>query len=234
MTSRYDDMSDEELGRHLATELPRRMAPPHLRRAILAAAAPTPPRRQPWFAPATAALATALLLTLFLVPSLPRRVPLDPTERLVRAVVNEHTRTLMWGARQGEVVPAAFTELARQTGVSLARAFAGDDRLSLVSADPVYVDRQRGVALHYRDTDGHLVSYVAVPAAAVTIPDRDRVQIDRYRPALVRDNGFAAWIWREGDVACVIVSDRVSQAELETFKDYFRRMRAATQPISAY
>ena len=234
MTGRYDDLSDEELGRRLAAELPRRMAPAHLRRAILAAAQQARPVRAPWFAPAISALAMALVLILFFVPILPRRVPLDPTERLVRAVVSEHTRTLMWGARRGEVVPAAFTELARQTGVSLNRAFAGDDQLALVAADPVYVDRHRGVALHYRDADGHLVSYVAVPAPGVTVPDRDRVQIDRYRPALVRDNGFAAWLWREGDVACVIVSDRVSEAELEIFKDYFRRMRAATEPLAAY
>ena len=234
MTGRYDDLSDEELGRRLAAELPRRMAPPHLRRAILTAAAPARPPHAPWFAPAVTALATALLVLLFVVPALPRRVPLDPTERLVRAVVSEHTRTIMWGARRGEVVPAAFTELARQTGVNLNRAFAGDDRLSLVAADPVYVDRHRGLALHYRDADGHLVSYVAVPAPGLTVPDRDRVQIDRYRPALVRDNGFAAWLWREGEVACVIVSDRVSDAELEIFKEYFRRMRAATEPLAAY
>jgi hypothetical protein len=234
MTGRYDDLSDEELGRRLAAELPRRMAPAHLRRAILAAAMPARPPRAAWFAPGITALATALVLVLFFVPVLPRRVPLDPTERLVRAVVSEHTRTILWGARRGEVVPAALSELARETGVSLTRAFAGDDRLSLVAADPVYVDRHRGVALHYRDTDGHLVSYVAVPAPGVTVPDRDRIQIDRYRPALVRDNGFAAWLWREGDVACVIVSDRVSEAELEIFKDYFRRMRAATEPLAAY
>ena len=34
----------------------------------------------------------------------------------------------------------------------------------------------------------------------------------------------------KGDVACLIVSDRVSEAEMATFKDYFRRMRAATEP----
>jgi len=149
-------------------------------------------------------------------------------------VVSEHTRTLMWGARSGDVVPAGFTDLTRETGVSLARAFAGDDQLTLVAADPVYVDRRRGIALHYRDADGHLVSYVAVPAPSVVVPDRSRVQIDRYRPALLRDNGFATWLWRQGDVVCLIVSDRVSEVELETFKDYFRRMRAATEPLSAY
>jgi hypothetical protein len=118
--------------------------------------------------------------------------------------------------------------------VSLARAFAGDDQLTFVAAEPVYVDQRRGVALHYRDADGHLVSYIAVPAPTVKVPDRERVQVDRYRPALVRDSGFAAWLWRQGDIACLIVSDRVSDAERETFKDYFRRMRAATEPLAAY
>jgi len=131
-------------------------------------------------------------------------------------------------------VPAGFTDLTRETGVSLPRTFAGDDQLTLVAADPVYVDRRRGIALHYRDADGHLVSYVAVPAPSVVVPDRSRVQIDRYRPALLRDSGFATWLWRQGDVVCLIVSDRVSEVELETFKDYFRRMRAATEPLSAY
>ena len=233
MTGRYDDLSDEQLGRRLAAELPRRAAPPHLRRALLGA---TPARtpRLPWLAPVVSAFAAALVVILFVVPSLPRMVPLDPAERLVRAVVSEHTRTLMWGARSGDVVPAAFTDLTRETGVSLARAFAGDDRLTLVAADPVYVDRRRGVALHYRDTDGHLVSYVAVPAPSVVVPDRDRVQIDRYRPALLRDSGFVTWLWRQGDIACLIVSDRVSEAEMETFKEYFKRMRAATEPRLAY
>jgi hypothetical protein len=175
-----------------------------------------------------------LVMTLFFVPGLPRLVPADPTERFVRAVVSEHTRTLMWGARYGDVVPTVLPELTRETGVSLRQAFNGDDRLTLVAAEPVYVERLRGVALHYRDANGHLVSYVAVPAARVPVPDRQRVQIDRYRPALVHDSGFAAWLWRQGDVACVIVSDMVSEAELDTFKDYFRRMRTATEPLPAY
>jgi len=232
MTPRYDDLSDDELGRRLAGELPRHAAPAHLRRSVLAAARPRA-ARPAWLAPTVAAMATALVLGLFFVPVLPRLVPADPTERLVRAVVSEHTRTLMWGARR-EIVPIVAPELARETGVTLTRAFAGDDQLTFVTADPVYVDRHRGIALHYRDRDGHLVSYIAVPAPAVKVPDRERVQIDRYRPALVRDNGYATWLWRQGDVACLIVSDRVSESELDIFKDYFLRMRGAMEPVSAY
>lgn len=233
MSGRFDDLSDEELGRRLAGELPRHAAPAHLRRAVLAAGRPRS-GRPAWLAPAVAALATTLVLGLFFVPLLPRFVPATPTERLVRAAVSEHTRVLMWGARRAEVVPAALTELTRETGVNLVRAFIGDEELKLVAAEPVYIDRHRGIALHYRDDEGHLISYVAVPAPGVAMPDRNRVQIDRYRPALVHDSGFAAWLWRQGDIACVIVSDRVSDAERETFKDYFMRMRAATEPLPAF
>ena len=227
MSGRFDDLSDEELSRRLAGELPRHTAPAHLRRAVLASGHGRSPRPA-WLTPAVTALATTLVLGLFFVPMLPRLVPATPTERLVRAAVSEHTRTLMFGPRR-EIVPAALTELTPETGVTLARAFAGDDQLTFITADPVYVDRHRGIALHYRDTEGHLVSYIAVPASGIKVPDSDRVQIDRYRPALVRDSGFAAWLWRQGDVACVIVSDRISESERETFKDYFRRMRAAPQ-----
>jgi hypothetical protein len=232
MSRRYDDLSDEELGRRLAAELPRHAAPAHLARAIRAGLPPPAPRL-PWLAPTVAALATTLVLVLLFMPVLPRIVPADPTERLVRAGVSEHTRVLMWGARQGEVVPATLPELSRETGVALRRSFVGDDQLTLVGAEPVYVDRRRGIAIHYRDREGHLVSYIAVPATGVAVPDRDRVAVDRWRPALVRDSGYAAWLWRQGEVACLIVSDRVSEAELETFKDYFKRLRAATEPLPA-
>src|SRR5829696_2214114 len=178
MTGRYDDLSDEELGRRLATELPRHAAPADLAQRIRAAIPAREPRPA-WLAPAVAALATAMLLILFFVPVLPRLVPGDPTERLVRGVVSEHARVLMWGARHGDVVPATLPELSRETGVALTRSFIGDDQLQLVEAEPVYVDRRRGIAIHYRDPDGHLVSYMAVPAPGITIPDHQRVQVDR-------------------------------------------------------
>ena len=149
----------------------------------------------------------------------------------VRAVVSEHTRTLMWGARGGEVVTAAVPDLSRAAGVSLNRMFVGDDRLTFVGAEPVYIDRHRGIAIHYRDVDGHLVTYMAVPAQGIAVPDRERVQVDRWRPALLRDSGFAAWLWRQGDIACLIVSDMVSETERDKFKDYFVRVRKATEPI---
>ena len=229
------DLSDEGLRTRLTRDLPRYTAPPALRRSVMQAAAPPPPRPR-WVTPLLSAAATALLILLAGVALLPPRTPADPARRLVRAVVNEHTRAAMWGARHQEVLPAAIPWLTQESGIGLTRVFIGDERLQFVGAEPVYLERERGVALHYRDGDGHLVTYVALPARALTVPvpDRNRVQIDRFRPALLHDSGFAAWLWRQGDVACVIVSDMASVDQLDRFKDYFVRVRVATEPFQAF
>jgi hypothetical protein len=224
---------DDALGRRLASELPRYTAPARLRVSLVEAT--DRPRRPMWLGPLVAAAATALALVLFMLPVLPRIVPADPVQQVVRAVVNEHSRALMWGARQPQILPAGLPWLTQETGIDLRRAFAGDDRLSLVSAEPVYLTRQRGLAVHYRDVDGHLVSYIVLPAErSFTVVERDRVAIDRFRPMLARDSGFVTWIWKQGDVACFLVSDMVSQDDLERFKDYFVRVRVATEPTIAY
>lgn len=222
-------MSDEALGRRLAAELPRYTAPAALRQRIAASARPRP-TRPAWLAPALSALATAAVLILFVIPRVPHMTPNDAVNRLVGAVVAEHTRVLLWGARRPDIIPAA----AEEAGIRLARAFVGDDRLRFVSAEPVYLDWRRGIALHYRDVDGHDVTYVAIPAPGMPVPDRQRVDIpmaDRVaRPALIRSGGFATWFWKQGDLACFIVSDLGAESDLPAFKEYFVRMRTATEP----
>jgi hypothetical protein len=79
-----------------------------------------------------------------------------------------------------------------------------------------------------------MLTYIALPAPGLTVPDPARVQIDRWRPALLRDSGFAAWVWKQGDVGCFLVSDMVSTDDVERFKEYFRRVRATTEPVPAY
>lgn len=233
MSDRLPD-SDEQLGRRLAAELPRYTPPASLRAAIVQAHEPAPSRRPAWLSPLLAAAATAMVLAMFMLPVLPRLQPADPVDQLVRAVVSEHSRTLMWGTRQSQVIPAALPWLQEQSGIGLASAFVGDDLLNFVSAEPVYLLRRRGLAVHYRDIDGHLVSYIALPADDLKVPDRARVQIERFKPALVKDSGFVTWVWRQRDVACFLVSDMVSADDLERFKDYFVRVRTSTEPALAY
>jgi hypothetical protein len=234
MSNGLNDADDDALGRRLASELPRFAAPARLRVAIVEAA-DRPARRPAWLAPLIAATATALALALFMLPFLPRIEPADPVQQVVRAVVNEHSRALMWGARQPQIIPTGLPWLTQETGIDLQRAFAGDDRLSLVAAEPVYLTRQRGLAVHYRDVDGHLITYVMLPAErSFAMNERERVAIANWRPMLKRDSGFVTWVWKQGDVACFLVSDMVSQDDLERFKDYFVRVRVATEPTIAY
>ena len=234
MNERSSDSSDEELGQQLRAELPRYAAPERLGAAIVEAATPAPRRRFAWLAPAFAAAATALVLVLAFVPLLPRILPADPAQRLMRSVVAEHERALMWGARRPEAIPTALPWLTQESGIDLTRVFAGDDLLAFRGAEPVYLEGRRGIALHYRDADGHLVTYMVLPAPALPLPDRQRVQVERWKPALMYDNGFSAWVWKHGDLACFLVSDMVSEAELERFKNYFVRVRTATEPVPAY
>jgi hypothetical protein len=226
------DLSDEELGRRLRSELPRYAAPDRLRATILAAAPAS--RRLPWLAPALAALATAAALLLFLLPAMSGSNRPDPLQQLVRAVVSEHSRAVMWGARSETFVPTASSWLTQESGIALARVFAGDEALSLVSAEPVYLLRERGVALHYRDHAGHFLTYVALPTPTLLLPDRHRVTAASAGPVLVQDAGFAAWVWKHGDLVCFLVSDMVAPNETERFKDYYVRVRTATEPLLAY
>ncbi len=233
MSEQRPDLSDEALGRRLATELTRHQAPPGLRSAILAGSTPVPDRSW-WFAPALSAAATALILGLFFLPLLPRIVPADPVERLTRAVVSEHERAVMWGARRPDVIPTALPWLAQETGIGLSSVFSGDERLTLLEAEPIYLEQRRGLAVHYRDADGHRVTYIVLPAPGMVTPERRREKVDRWRPALLHESGFSVWMWKQRDLACFIVSDMVSPTDHERFRDYFVRLRAATEPVLAY
>jgi len=232
MSTDWSDISDEALGRRLADELPRYPAPARLRVAIVEATAPR--RARPvWLWPALSALATAMIFVLLVLPTLPRLAPRDASERLLNAVVLEHTRALMWGARHPDIIPAALPWLTQESGIALAKAFLGDEALVFDGAEPVYLDWRRGVALHYRDQDGHRLTYIALPAPRLPLPDR-RVEVGGFKPALTHVGGFSTWMWKQGDLACFLVSDMVSEADLERFKEYFVRVRSATEPSLSY
>jgi hypothetical protein len=224
-----DPLSDDALRSRLAGELPRYAAPAALRHAVVSAGRPAASVR-PWLSAVLSAAATALLLFLVFIPMLPRISPSDPVQRLVRSVVAEHTRTVMWGARRPDVIPTAIPWLTQESGINLLRVFAGDERLTFVAAEPVYLEQRRGLALHYKDEEGHLLTYVVLPAPGLPMPERQRVQVDRWRPALLRDSGFSVWVWKQGDLACFIVSDLKSEADLGAFREYFVRVRVATEP----
>lgn len=228
---------DGEIGRRLRERLPRHPAPPGLRAAVVQALMPERPR-QPWGAlwlpPSLAAVATALIMLLYLAPTLPSAPGADPVQLVTRAVLAEHARNTFWGETRSDVIPVALPRAMEESGVALSWVFTGDEDIRLINAKPTYLEGRRGIELAYQDTSGHTVTYIIVPSGTVTLPERGRVQIDRWRPVVKRENGFSLILWRQQGLLCVMVSDLVSDDDLSRFKQYFVKVRSSTEPYAVY
>ena len=228
---------DALFGRLLRERLPRHLPSPRLRAAIIEAAGREAPRRgwwALWMPPAAAAAAMALVMLLWLAPSLPTSTSSDPIRLLGYAVISEHARTILWGESRPDVVPAVLPRAMEESGVALSWVFTGDDEIRLVNAQPTYLEGRRGIELAYRDVDGHAVTYVILPAGTLTLPERGRVRIDRWRPLIRAEGGFSLIMWNQQNLFCVLVSDLVSDADLAKFKEYFVKVRSSTEPYAVY
>ncbi len=226
---REDPGEEARFRRLLAERLPRHAAPPHLRAAISALAAP--PHRLSWWAPALSALATAMVFGLVALPLLPRTVEPDPFRATVSAVLSEHARSLMWGEARPEAVPAALPRVMEQTGIGLSWFFQGDDEIQLINVEPLIVEGRRALTLTYRDSEGHTVTYTLLPGAGMALPERGRVKIDGFRPLLTQVEGWSIFVWKQKDLACFLISDLVSEHDLTRFKQVFLKVRQGTEPF---
>ena len=229
---------DGGIGRLLRERLPRHPAPPVLRAAVVEALMPGRPR-QPWWVlwlpPAFSAVATAMIMLLYLAPSLPSAPGSDPVHLVTRAVLAEYARSVFWGENRSDVVPAALPQAMQESGIALSWVFTGDEDIQLINAKPTYLEGRRGIELTYQDVSGHTVAYIIVPGGSVNLPaDRGRVQIDRWRPVVRKENGFSLILWRQQGMLCVMVSDLVSDDDLARFKQYFVKVRSSTEPYAVY
>jgi hypothetical protein len=236
MTSEMDERTDEpdEIGQLLRGALPRRPAPARLRVAVLEEFNPPESRRRPafWLPPALAALAAAMVMVLWLAPALPRP-GVDPMQILSSAGISEYARAV-WGDVRPDIVPGSLPRVMEESGVILNWVFVGDEEIQLVGALPTVFDGRRAMALVYRDREGHTVSYIIALGPNVIIPERGRVQIERWRPLIRKDNGFSVILWRQSGLVCVLVSDLVSERDLGRFKQYFVKVRSATELSRSY
>jgi hypothetical protein len=220
---------DAALGRLLRERLPRHHAPARLRAAILRSdGAPAPAGS--WLPPALSAVATALLAVMVLLSVLPR-TQADPLQGMVRAVLSEHTRHLMWGEARPAVVAEVLPRLMEETGIGVSWFFVGDGEVQLLGVDPIYLDGKKGLAFYYQDPEGHMVSYLVLAAQGIPMPDRGRIQIDRFRPLLTKANGFSLFVWKQQGLTCFLISDMVSEYDLSRFREYFLRVRFTTEPF---
>jgi len=228
---------DGGIGRLLRERLPRHAAPSVLRASVFGALIPDHPSRSWltfWLPPAFSAVATALVMLLWLAPSLPSGSGTDPVQLMTRAVLAEHARNIFWGQSRIDVVPAALPRAMEESGVALNWVFTGDEDIQLVDAKPTYLEGRRGIELAYQDVAGHTVTYVIIPGGSLSLPERGRVQIDRWQPLVEKENGFSLIIWRQQGLLCVLASDLVSDDDLSRFKQYFVKVRSSTEPYAVY
>ena len=233
-----DEMTDQDeddrlMGRLLRERLPRYPAPALLR-ATLVQAGSGRDRAARWIAPAAAALAMAMVMLLWIAPLLPTTTAGDPVRLLERAVLGEHARIILWGESRPDVVPAALPRAMEESGVALNWVFTGDEKIQLLNARATYLEGRRGIELAYQDADGHTVTYLVLPAGALALPERGRVQIDRWRPLVRKEGGFSLIIWKQQELLCVLVSDLVSDGDLAKLKQYFVKVRSSTEPHAVY
>jgi len=225
----FENAGEAALRRLLTEQFSRHRAPARLRAAIVRAArfAPSSGARA-WLAPALSALATALLMVMVIIPALPRQT--DPLQELVGAVLSEHTRNLMWGEARPDVIHAILPRLMEETGIGLSWFFISDGEVELTRVEPIYLDGKKGLALFYRDPEGHMVTYLVL-AQGLPVPDRGRVQIDGFRPLLRQANGFSLFVWKQQGLTIFLVSDLVSEYDLSRFREYFLKVRFTTEPF---
>lgn len=224
--------------RALQQRLPRHAPPPGLRASIVSAVTAEAPRRRSavwWIAPVASAFAMAMIMILVIAPSLRTSGPTgDPVRLLAQGVISEYARAVFWGQTRQDVVPAMLPRAMEESGVALNWVFTGDATLRLVNAQATYLDGHRGIQLSYVDADGHTVTYIVVPARTMALPERGRVQIDRWRPLLHKENGFSLILWKQQDLLCVLMSDLVSEGDVGKLKDYFVKVRSSTEPYAVY
>ena len=151
--------------------------------SVVQALSPPEGRRRPslWLPPALSALATAMVMLLWLAPALPRSGA-DPLQLLSRAVMTEHARAVLWGEARPDAMQGALPRVMDESGVLLNWVFLGDQDIRLVNAQPTFLEGRRALALTYQDRDGHSVSYIIARGPNVAIPERGRVQIAKWRP----------------------------------------------------
>ena len=210
---------DAELRARIRAEVPRHTAPPALRariQALLIEAAPAPPapRRlarwrdwlfdRPWIAGSLAGAVAIVLLAWAGSLWLAR----DPVTLLAAQAIDEHSEYRKEAmARPAADPPAVVRDLTLQVKYPLAPIFPGDSQVQLVSGAVSDLSGRRAATLVYRDRANRYTTLFLMPEGGITIPAEDRMPIETFKPYHREVSGRQLLLWKQGSLACLIVSD---------------------------
>lgn len=179
------------------------LAPPRGWRGLLTGLVATPGR-----AAAVSAVLVALVLGAAVSFLLARRA--EPIERLAEVSLTEHVRAgLSHTWRPGPAEREYLLRYLRESlDLPLDRLFAGDAELELLGIYPSVIMGEKGVAILYRDPTGRTSTLIALPGRGLTVPARDRMQIETFRPYLTRADRHTLLIWKEQRMTYSLVSEQ--------------------------
>jgi anti-sigma factor RsiW len=161
-------------------------------------------RLHPWTTSVAAGAMAALLLTWAGSVWLAR----DPVSRLVALAVNEHTEYKRETMNRPIPDPARLlADLRSQAPFALGPIFAGDPEAALIAARTVTLRGKPAAALVYRNAPQRYTTLLLMRGAEATIPAEDRLPIETFKPYHRVASGKQVLYWKQGDVACLMVSD---------------------------
>ncbi len=197
----------------IRAHLPRYAAPAALH-ARIRASADRPPspgwrawwsglRRHPWTSGLVGAAAVVILVWGGLLWVQP-----DPTARLLQRAVAEHAEytqeTMHLPASDPQMV---LGQLRAQAPFSLPGVFRGDSQVQLVAAHMDELSGTPVATVIYRDTAGHYTTLFLMPDQGKLIPEADRLSNQAFRPYHRVLSGRQVLLWKQPNLACIIVSD---------------------------
>ncbi len=162
--------------------------------------------------PGGAAIASAVLVTLLLTPSLYLLLAgrAEPIQMLAQASLTEHARAGLSHTWRTEWTEGGnlLLYLREILGLPFTRLFAGDAEVELLGVYPTVVMGEKGVAILYRDRTGRTSTLIGLPGRGLTIPARDRMQVETFRPYRARADRHTLLIWKEEAMAYSLVSEQ--------------------------
>ena len=171
-----------------------------------------------WTMPAVLCPATAIVVLAVALPLYHRWIVPQPQAavRVVDEVARDYVRLLLnypppW---INPTEPAQIQRwLQEALGFSPPIHFWGNQEFRLLRGYPTYIMGRRAACLIFKTGEGISTLYI-FPGADVPIPAHSRRQIDSFAPYLTTSAGHRVLLWKQEDLAYLIVS-RLADAELD-------------------
>jgi hypothetical protein len=155
----------------------------------------------------------------------------DPVSRLATRAVAEHVEYAKEAMNQPAADPQELlSKLQLQVEFAVEPAFRGDSQVQLVTGMVSDLRGKQAATLIYRDGSGRYTTLFLMPGAGFAIPEGDRMPIETFKPHHRVTSGRHLLLWKQRDLACLLVSD-LDEAGLA---EMFLKIRKAASPPSAF